>query len=188
MQKWSILTDCLMIKNAYKKQERSNLTFYCYFALMALTLLLLELSTFTVLRASGQHEWLLITSQALFGAACLFCILVWASDPGKLKKDKDLDFVQLLDTMEASSLCPDCQVVRTPRCRHCTLCNACVDRYDHHCPWVNNCIGRGNLARFYTFVLLQSLYLFSLLAVSLLCKFILIMIDQIWLPYDDIYA
>ena len=55
-QKWSILTDCLMIKNAYKKQERSNLTLACYFGLMATTLLLLEVSTFTVLRASGQAE------------------------------------------------------------------------------------------------------------------------------------
>ena len=87
MQKWSILTDCLMIKNAYKKQKRSNLTFFCYFALMAVTLLLIEYSTFTVLRASGQAEWLVITSQALFGASSLFCILVWLSDPGTLKKD-----------------------------------------------------------------------------------------------------
>ena len=100
----------------------------------------------------------------------LLCIVVWLSDPGRIKKDEKLNFVSLLDTLEASSLCPDCEVIRTPRCRHCTLCGFCVDRYDHHCPWVNNCIGKGNYAQFYIFVLLQSLYLFSVVVVSVICK------------------
>ena len=101
----------------------------------------------------------------------LLCIIVWLSNPGILKKDKELDFIKLLDTMEASSLCPDCEVIRTPRCRHCNLCNACVDRYDHHCPWVNNCIGKGNFAQFYTFIVVQSVYLFSIVVVSVFCKY-----------------
>jgi palmitoyltransferase len=115
---------------------------------------LLELSSYKLLRVSGHSDWLLYSSQSLFGASVLFCIVVWLSDPGILKKDDKLDFVALLDTLEASCLCPDCEVIRTPRCRHCTLCQRCVDRYDHHCPWVNNCIGKGNYAQFYIFVLL----------------------------------
>jgi len=95
------------------------------------------------------------------------CCLVWLSDPGVIKKDTELDFVKLLDSFEASSLCPDCSIIRTPRCRHCTLCGNCVDRYDHHCPWVNNCIGKGNFARFYIFVFVQSIYLFSVFVVSI---------------------
>lgn len=52
----------------------------------------------------------------------LLCIVVWLSDPGVIKRDPKMNFVTLLDTLEASSLCPDCEVIRTPRCRHCTLC------------------------------------------------------------------
>ena len=100
----------------------------------------------------------------------LLCVVVWLSDPGRLKKDPEMNFNKLLETLEASSLCPDCEVIRTPRCRHCTLCLVCVDRYDHHCPWVNNCIGKGNYAQFYIFVVLQSLYLFSVVVVSVICK------------------
>lgn len=162
--------DCLMIRNTYKKQKKSPFTLICYFALMTISFFLLEVSSYQVLRISGQSEWLLYSSQSLFGASMLFWIIVCLSDPGSIKRDPDLNFLKLLDTLEASSLCPDCEVIKTPRCRHCTLCQVCVDRYDHHCPWVNNCIGKGNFAQFYFFVLFQSLYLISVFLVSAICK------------------
>ena len=43
--------------------------------------------------------------------------------------------------IDPTQLCPDCLVVRTPRSRHCGTCNRCVERFDHHCPWINNCVG-----------------------------------------------
>ena len=167
---WSLVGDCLMIKSTFKKQKKSPFTLICYFVLMSLSFLLLELSSYKLLRVSGHSDWLLWSSQGLFGMAMLLCIIVWWSDPGVIKKDPDLNFLKLLDTLEASSLCPDCEVIRSPRCRHCVLCNVCVDRYDHHCPWVNNCIGKGNYGQFYLFVLVQSIYLFSVVIVSSICK------------------
>lgn len=169
---WTILGDCLMIRNTFKAQRKSPFTLICYFVLMGLTFGLLHVSSYQALRlGSPMLDWLLYGSQGLFGASIVNCIVVWLSNPGIIKKDKELDFIKLLDTMEASSLCPDCEIIRTPRCRHCNLCNACVDRYDHHCPWVNNCIGKGNFAQFYTFIVVQSLYLFSIVVVSVFCKY-----------------
>jgi hypothetical protein len=37
---------------------------------------------------------------------------------------------------------------RPPRCHHCRICNACVLQYDHHCLWMNNCIGYNNVRSF----------------------------------------
>ena len=59
---WSLLGDCLMIKNTFKKQTKSAFTLVCYFIIMAISLLLLELSSYKILRVSGQSDWLLWSS------------------------------------------------------------------------------------------------------------------------------
>ncbi|KAJ6774051.1 ZINC FINGER DHHC DOMAIN CONTAINING PROTEIN [Salix purpurea] len=58
--------------------------------------------------------------------------------------------------------CDTCMLYRPPRCSHCSICNNCVERFDHHCPWVGQCIGR-----FFMFVsssTLLCIYVFSISA------------------------
>lgn len=40
--------------------------------------------------------------------------------------------------------CDTCHMRRPLRARHCSACRACVERQDHHCPAINNCVGAGN--------------------------------------------
>lgn len=54
-----------------------------------------------------------------------------------------------------SQLCVTCKIVRPLRAKHCSVTDRCVQVYDHYCPWVGNCIGKGNRHLFLVFLWLE---------------------------------
>lgn len=59
--------------------------------------------------------------------------------------------------------CNSCFIFRPPRATHCYDCNMCVERFDHHCPWIGNCVGKRNYKYFYMYLVFLALLLVFLL-------------------------
>ncbi|KAE8351496.1 DHHC palmitoyltransferase-domain-containing protein [Aspergillus coremiiformis] len=63
--------------------------------------------------------------------------------------------------------CKTCNIWRPPRCYHCRVCDNCIETLDHHCVWLNNCVGRRNYRYFFTFVSSSTLLALFLIGASL---------------------
>ena len=71
--------------------------------------------------------------------------------------------------------CTTCKVPKPPRSKHCSLCGHCVPTFDHHCVWLNQCVGELNYRYFMTFLLIHLLF-FSYAC----CMLYLILVSEIY--------
>ena len=70
---------------------------------------------------------------------------------------------QLLERgLHLDNLCVYDELLRSETSFHCKICNRCVEMFDHHCPFINNCLGSRNHKYFLIFVFGYLLFLSTL--------------------------
>jgi palmitoyltransferase len=48
--------------------------------------------------------------------------------------------------------CRTCLIEKPARSKHCQRCGVCVEKFDHHCAWLGNCVGLKNYKHYIHFL------------------------------------
>ncbi|KAJ4904017.1 putative protein S-acyltransferase 2 [Raphanus sativus] len=136
------------------------------------------------------HSLIMIGSLLLTILDFTFLFLTSSRDPGIIPRNKEAPEAEAeaIDILSNTKLprtkdvlvngytvqikfCETCLLYRPPRASHCSTCNNCVQRFDHHCPWVGQCIALRNYPYFICFISISTLlclYVFVFSWVSML--------------------
>ena len=126
-----------------------------------------------VLPHTPEHSYL----NLFFILSSLICVYNFVRsitlDPGYIPLPRNpLDRKTIIEALveqskfDGMNFCISCENRKPLRSKHCKICQRCIGKFDHHCPWVWNCVGVGNHRQFLVFVgtLIIGISLFDILA------------------------
>ena len=162
--------------NQQKKKSIKNIVIVIFFQILTAFFLICFLFPF-IIDNNNTISAILLWTYILFTLVffILYIKLIFM-DPGIPKKKLTMDNVkQLMKKKEVKInlkfYCPKCLLKRQKDLKHCVICDQCCEEFDHHCYWVNNCVGKNNYKYFISFLLFSFI---DVLLILFICIYSLI--------------
>ncbi|KAI3883396.1 hypothetical protein MKX03_009629 [Papaver bracteatum] len=137
--------------------DRPNPTLQAfYLAIIAGTYYIIAVSSFDYIPGYYLSEYHRYTSFLAVGVGVVLFLLTSFSDPGTVNADNVTQYLSSYpcdNIIFTEKMCTTCKIPKPARSKHCSICDRCVARFDHHCGWMNNCIGERNTRYFMAFLL-----------------------------------
>ena len=166
---------CLRLTRPIEKVERTTTT-----QVIMLLFDVINMSFFVIAASYNQGASIsehrkasnttLVIMNTFFFALAIFFYCLTLIDPGYVPLKKD--FLGLMERLVDENfhmdyICINCENLHPENSMHCNYCNKCVQGYDHHCTFVNNCLGYKNHKYFLLFLLFFTLYMLAMIEHSL---------------------
>ena len=108
---------------------------------------------------AGYHKYL---GAVVFAACVVTFVAASVVDPGIITPANAGAYGRLYpvdDIMYELRDCATCKLTKPARSKHCRVCNHCVARFDHHCIWLNTCVGERNYRWFLAYLVCNTVLL-----------------------------
>jgi len=106
-------------------------------------------------KTEALPDWHLFTAVFTMSACLGSWFLACQIPPGRITKrnvEAELTRYPYTNIFPRGRMCRTCKTLKPARSKHCSLCNICVSKFDHHCPWLNQCVGLQNHMHFTNFL------------------------------------
>ena len=98
---------------------------------------------------------------SIFCGSVFFFLNAASTNPGIITKANHSTMINLYPfdghVFKKGVICRTCKAEKPARSKHCRLCDVELARFDHHCIWINQCVGLGNVRSFLLFLLFNNI-------------------------------
>ena len=114
-----------------------------------------------------RHNFLICLNWISTIVTLLSLIDATSSDPGRQRGNPiplykfDSSKIRKIVGGQQYSLkyCHTCHIIRDIRTFHCDRCGLCIEKHDHHCGYLSNCVGVNNYRKFFIFINLSFIHI-----------------------------